>query len=108
MPDLAGSFPFDTVITSILSQQGNLHATNFIRFLKYVPFSSRQKRSSTACEEGPRLFVHQVQAWESGVRASEATPSCSAVCKTGSTCKGTRSSYQQSDIARSQRIHSCR
>ena len=34
LPDLAGSFPFDTVIAAILATQGNLHSTNFIRFLK--------------------------------------------------------------------------
>ena len=39
LPDFAGSFPFDTVIASILATQGNLHSTNFIRFLKCVPYS---------------------------------------------------------------------
>jgi hypothetical protein len=34
VPDLAGSFPFDTVISAVLAQQGNLRSTNFIRFLK--------------------------------------------------------------------------
>ena len=34
IPDFAGSFPFDTVIAAILEMQGNLHSTNFFRFLK--------------------------------------------------------------------------
>ena len=35
-PDFAGSFPFDTVITSIFERQGGLNASNFVRFLKFI------------------------------------------------------------------------
>ena len=36
VPDFAGSFPFDTVITVILENQRNLNSNNFLRFLKFI------------------------------------------------------------------------
>ena len=63
VPDFAGSFPFDTVIASILANQGNLHSTNFFRFLKCAQLTLRFQTMHAymwRCESGldaEMLFV---------------------------------------------------